>query len=102
MKIEISQKGKAVCHVAMIGAIGNENAEELRKQFEAILKKECEEVVFDLSHVPYMTSSSIGKLLIFYKALMAKSGKMRVSGISDSLLDNFRLSKFDRLFLIEQ
>ena len=102
MKIEISQESETVCHVAMVGAFGNENAEELREQFEVILKKECEEVIFDLTSVPYMTSSSIGKLLIFYKALMAKNGKMRVSGISDSLLDNFRLSKFDRLFPIEQ
>lgn len=101
MNIEVSQENSTVCHVRMIGAIGNEHAGELKEQFEALLGNPCMEVVFDLTHVPFMTSSTIGKLLIFYKALTAKGGNMRVSGISDSLLENFRLSKFDRLFPID-
>ncbi len=88
--------------VSIIGAVDNENAEELKHQFQEILKNDFEEAVFDLSFVPFITSSGIGKFLIFYKNLVSQGRKMRVKGINDNLFDLFKSIKLDQLFSIEK
>jgi anti-anti-sigma factor len=89
-------------NVSIIGAIDNENAEELKNKFQELLQKEFDQAVFDLTYVPFITSSGIGKLLIFYKNVVAKGKKMRVKGINDNLLELFKSIKLDQLFPIEK
>lgn len=88
--------------VTIIGAVDNENAEELKSQFQQFLKNDFEEAVFDLSFVPFITSSGIGKFLIFYKNIISLGRKMRVKGINDNLFDLFKSIKLDKLFPIEK
>jgi anti-sigma B factor antagonist len=88
--------------IAIIGAVDNENAEELKHQFKDLLDKNFSEAVFDLTFVPFITSSGIGKFLIFYKNIIAKGRKMRIKGINESLLDLFKSIKLDQLFPIEK
>ena len=94
------QNGKVM--ISIIGAVDNENAEELKNQFQNLLKKDFQEVVFDLSFVPFITSSGIGKLLIFYKNIISAGKKMRIKGINDNLFDLFKSIKLYQLFPIEQ
>ncbi|MEJ2635990.1 MAG: STAS domain-containing protein [Calditrichia bacterium] len=101
MELNISQKNGAV-NISIIGAVDNENAEELKDQFQELLEKNFHEAIFDLTFVPFITSSGIGKFLIFYKNIVSKGCKMRIKGINDSLLDLFRSIKLDQLFPIEK
>ncbi|MCB0288699.1 MAG: STAS domain-containing protein [Calditrichaeota bacterium] len=87
--------------VNILGAVDNENAEELKQHFQELLKRNFDEAVFDLTYVPFITSSGIGKLLIFYKNIVAKGKKMRIKGINDNLLELFKSIKLDQLFPIE-
>lgn len=88
--------------ISIIGAVDNENAEELKNHFHEILEKEFNVAVFDLSFVPFITSSGIGKFLIFYKNVVSKGRKMRIKGVNDNLLDLFKSIKLDQLFHIEK
>ena len=88
--------------VSIIGAVDNENAEELKTQFQELMIKDFNEAVFDFTYVPFITSSGIGKLLIFYKNVVAKGKKMRIKGINENLLELFRSIKLDQLFPIEK
>ncbi|RMF60044.1 MAG: anti-sigma factor antagonist [Calditrichaeota bacterium] len=90
-----------VLHVSIIGAVDNEKAEELKALFQELLQKDFTEAVFDLTYVPFITSSGIGKFLIFYKNVMSKGKKMRVQGINSNLLELFKSIKLDQLFPIE-
>lgn len=101
MEFKLAQENDTI-QVSIIGAVDNENAEELKQQFQELLKKEFTEAVFDLTYVPFITSSGIGKLLIFYKNIVAKGKKMRIKGINDNLLELFKSIKLDQLFPIEQ
>lgn len=101
MEFRLDQKEEAIW-VAIIGAVDNENAEELKNQFQELLKRDFNEAIFDLTHVPFITSSGIGKFLIFYKNIVSKGKRMRVKGINDNLFELFRSIKLDQLFPIEK
>ncbi len=101
MEFNINQ-ANGTLNVAIVGAVDNENAEDLKFQFQDLLQKDFNEAVFDLSFVPFITSSGIGKFLIFYKNAVAKGKKMRIKGINDNLFELFRSIKLDQLFPIEK
>lgn len=91
-----------VVQVTIIGAVDNENSEDLKHEFQQLLTHDFSEAVFDLTYVPFITSSGIGKFLIFYKNIVAQGKKMRIKGINDNLLELFKSIKLDQLFPIEQ
>ncbi|HQU71475.1 MAG TPA: STAS domain-containing protein [Calditrichia bacterium] len=101
MEFQVSEKNGLV-NVTIIGAVDNENAEDLKQEFQQLLSANFNEAVFDLTYVPFITSSGIGKFLIFYKNIVAKGKKMRIKGINDNLLELFKSIKLDQLFPIEQ
>ncbi|NOX38604.1 MAG: STAS domain-containing protein [Calditrichaeota bacterium] len=101
MEINLMQQNGTL-NISIIGAVDNAGAEELKEHFQEILNKDFKEAVFDLSFVPFITSSGIGKFLIFYKNVVAKGRKMRIKGINDNLYELFKSIKLDQLFPIEK
>ncbi len=101
MDLNIEKNNNSI-HISIIGAVDNENAEELKYQFQDLLTQEFREAIFDLSYVPFITSSGIGKFLVFYKNIISRGRCMRIKGISDNLLDLFHSIKLDQLFPIEK
>jgi anti-sigma B factor antagonist len=101
MEFRLAHKDEAVM-ISIIGAVDNDNSNELKNQFQDLLGHDFTEAIFDLTHVPFITSSGIGKILIFYKNVVANGKKMRIKGINDNLYELFRSIKLDQLFPIEQ
>ncbi len=100
MELKLVRENGAI-YVSIIGAVDNENAEELKQKFQELLGQDFQEAVFDLTYVPFITSSGIGKFLIFYKNIVANGKKMRIKGINSNLLELFKSIKLDQLFPIE-
>ncbi len=101
MEFNILQENGAV-KISIMGAVDNENAEELKEYFQELLNKDFKEAVFDLTYVPFITSSGIGKFLLFYKNIIALGRKMRIKGINDNLYELFQSIKLNQLFPIEK
>ncbi len=101
MELNIMQQNGTL-NISIIGAVDNGGAEELKEYFQEILDKDFKEAVFDLSFVPFITSSGIGKFLIFYKNLVSQGKKMRIKGINENLYELFKSIKLDQLFPIEK
>ncbi len=101
MELNVVQQNGQIT-ISIIGAVDNENAEELKVHFQEILEQEFKEAIIDLSFVPFITSSGIGKFLIFYKNIISKGRKMRIKGINDNLMDLFKSIKLDQLFPVEK
>jgi len=97
-----TQKNKQSLFIEIIGPIDNENAEDLKDNLREILGEDFKEVIIDLSYVPFITSSGIGKFLLFYKNIIASGRSMRIKGISENLYDLFRSIKLDQLFSIQK
>jgi anti-sigma B factor antagonist len=86
--------------VKVSGAVDTEAAEILRNELGKILKLRPSRVVMDLSLVPTMGSSGIGKILIFYKSLDSSNVSFEIRGIHENLYHIFRAVKLDKLFPI--
>lgn len=101
MELKYEKTGDQI-HVKIFGVIENDAVEDLVDPMQEMLSLDFSEVVFDLSAVPFMTSSAIGKFLIFYKNLTNAGKKMRVKGIDLELLELFQDIKLDTFFPIER
>jgi len=95
-----TNKTKDALIVKISGAVDTEAAEILRVELGKILKLRPEKVVMDLSLVPSMGSSGIGKILIFFKGLDSNKASFGIKGIHENLYSIFKAVKLDKLFPI--
>jgi anti-sigma B factor antagonist len=86
--------------VKVSGAVDTEAAEVLKVELGKVLKLRPQKVVMDLSLVPTMGSSGIGKILIFFKGLDSNKASFEIKGIHENLYNIFKAVKLDKLFPI--
>jgi anti-sigma B factor antagonist len=101
VEIDISYEG-TTAKIKVSGIIDNDNAEELKKELTEITTQNIKDAILDLTMVPSITSSGIGKFLVFYKVIDSKGGAIKVQGIHSNLLKLFRSIKLDKLFEINE
>jgi anti-sigma B factor antagonist len=54
--------------------------------------------VLDFDNVEYLSSSALGMLISLQKKVALKSGRLKLSGIKDSIMEVFRITKLDEVF----
>jgi anti-anti-sigma factor len=86
--------------VRVSGAVDTPAAEILRAELNKIAAQKPKKVVMDLSMVPTMGSSGIGKILMFFKNLDGAKAKFEIKGIHENLISIFKAVKLDKLFPI--
>jgi anti-anti-sigma factor len=86
--------------VKVSGAVDTSAAEILRSELNKIAGQRPQKVVMDLSMVPTMGSSGIGKILMFFKSLDTSKASFEIKGIHENLFDIFKAVKLDKLFPI--
>jgi len=86
--------------VKVAGAVDTEATEELRTELGKALKLKPSKVIMDLSLVPTMGSSGIGKILIFFKSLDSNNASFEIKGIHENIYHIFKAVKLDKLFPI--
>jgi anti-sigma B factor antagonist len=88
--------------VKVIGGVDTSAAEILRLKLKEIILQKPQKVVLDLSMVPTMGSSGIGKILMFFKSLKEGNSIFEIKGIHENLYSFFKVIKLDKLFPISQ
>ena len=86
--------------VKVSGAVDTSAAEILRSELNKIAGQRPKKVVMDLSMVPTMGSSGIGKILMFFKSLDSSKAVFEIKGIHENLFYIFKAVKLDKLFPI--
>ena len=86
--------------VKLSGAVDTSAAEILRSELNKIAGQRPKKVVMDLSMVPTMGSSGIGKILMFFKSLDSSKAVFEIKGIHENLFNIFKAVKLDKLFPI--
>jgi anti-sigma B factor antagonist len=84
--------------VKVSGAVDTSAAEILRAELNKIAAQKPKKVIMDLSLVPTMGSSGIGKILMFFKGLDGAKAKFEIKGIHENLYNIFKAVKLDKLF----
>ena len=54
-------------------------------------------IILDLAPVGYMSSAMIGKLIAFYKGVVAAKGRLAVAGVRPDLMPLFKITQIDKL-----
>ncbi len=101
MKFDVSRSNGTV-NIKIVGPVDWAHTESLETEFRKLLLWDFKEAVFNLSSVPFISSSGIGKLLVFYKRAKANGSRIRIKGINRNLLNLFQTIKLDQLFPMEQ
>jgi anti-sigma B factor antagonist len=88
--------------VKVLGGVDTSAAEILRSKLKEIILQKPQKVILDLSMVPTMGSSGIGKILMFFKSLKEGNSIFEIKGIHENLYSFFKVIKLDKLFPISQ
>lgn len=84
------------------GPITENDGESLKKAFSELLSASQKYVELDLSRVPIITSTGIGKLILLFRKLKGQARELKIKAINDNLYDMFTSINLDRMLKIER
>ncbi len=99
MEITVTQSGNEA-RFEITGRIDENGAETLKKRFQDINSDNLTDAVFDFRHVTHIGSAGIGKLLLFYKDLALRDGRLRIINASPTVHELFTVLKLDTIIAI--
>ena len=86
----------------IIGVINIDSAQELKSLFTDLLAKGVLNVRLNLKNVPISNSSGIGHILMLFKSLKQRNGKLEIRGVSKNLMEMLKLLNIEKLFPIQE
>ncbi|MBU1147767.1 MAG: STAS domain-containing protein [Candidatus Omnitrophica bacterium] len=99
MKIK-EEKSNDVVICVPEGEINISNSPELRKAFDALIKRNEKKVLVDFSGVPYIDSSGLATMVEMFQRLKKIGGRLRFNSMKSKVKSVFELTKLHRLFEI--
>ena len=97
MNIELSINGK-VAKMKIEGILNNENDYLLQEKLTEVLNSEATLLELDLLDCRNISSTGIGKIVLFYKDFITKGGEIEVVRSSNSVYELFSMLKLNQLF----
>lgn len=99
MDIELSfEEKKAI--IKIDGVVTTENAYMFQEKLDEVLKSDAKRLEIDFSACRIISSTGIGKLLLFYKDFIAKNGEVEIVKCSPGVYDLFSTIKLNQLMTI--
>lgn len=89
-----------VASMKIDGILNSENAHILQEKLSEVLKSEATLLELDLFDCKNISSTGIGKILLFYKDFISKGGEIEVVRSSNSVYELFSMLKLNQLFLV--
>ncbi len=99
MDVTVSRTGDSAWF-EIKGKIDERGAEELKARFKKVNASSLKEAVFDFKRVSRIGSAGLGKLLLFYKALSANHGNIRIENTNRDIHDLLLELQLDSIFTI--
>ncbi len=97
MNIELNFE-KSVAQMNIQGIITSDNSYLLQEKLNEVLAKDINLLEIDLLECRNLSSSALGKILMFYKEFIAKGGEIEVVRCSPTVYDLFSMLKLNHLF----
>jgi anti-sigma B factor antagonist len=83
MKLETSEDN-GILTVRLEGSLDGKTAPEAREQLQRFLAANSK-LILDLSGVDYLSTAGLRLLLVLYRELTARKGKLALLGVSDDI-----------------
>ena len=84
------------------GALDSEAAKQFQEELGRIAGGDHKTITLDLSEVPAINSTCIGKILLLRKSLTEQDRSIRIRGCSDALYNTFQLIDLDKRIHIDR
>ena len=96
---DIGETGTKCVTLNLDGRFDTITAPRIRKHsLRVALKKDVEHIEMDFSGIEYADSSSVAVMIEVFRAVRAKGGRIRFTGIDGNMLRMISLSGLDELF----
>lgn len=99
MRIEKSSDGDVLI-VKIFGRIDQPACRMLHQEFSNLVANEDHKMAVDLSEVTYLNSMALGILVSTMKSVRSRGGDLRLSGLTDMVMDVFRITRLSTVFEI--
>lgn len=99
MTIDLSFSGE-VASMKVDGILNSENAHILQEKLSEVINSGARILELDLFDCRNISSTGIGKILLFYKDFIGKGGEIEVIRSSGSVYDLFSMLKINQLFTV--
>jgi len=97
IKLSIEDK---IAKMKIEGILNSENAYLLQEKLNDVLKSDATLLELDLLDCRNISSTGIGKILLFYKDFITKGGEIEVVRCSNSIYELFSMLKLNQLFTV--
>ncbi|MGD0999105.1 MAG: STAS domain-containing protein [Candidatus Brocadiia bacterium] len=97
VSLEVERRG-AVCLVSPHGRIGEAEAHPFQRELLALADQGATKIIVDLSDVSFMTSSSLGALMVVHKRVRPQGGYVRLASPQPLVHRVLEITKLTRLF----
>jgi anti-anti-sigma factor len=84
------------------GSLDSAAAEQFQMELNRLADGDHKTITLDLSEVPTINSTCIGKILLLRKSLTEQDRSIRISGCSDALYNVFHLIDLDKRINIDR
>ncbi len=99
MNVELTYDGKTAV-MKIDGILTSDNSYILQDRLNEVLKSEASVLEMDLLECRNISSTGIGKILLFYKDFIAKGGEIEVVRCSHGVYELFSMLKLNQLFTV--
>lgn len=101
MNISISNAGNSVT-AKITGPITETDGDTLKQNFEHLFSSEATSVQLDLTLVPIITSTGIGKIIVLFRRLKSQGRELIINGIHENLHAMFTSINLDKMLTINK
>lgn len=99
MNIELNFNEK-VASMKIDGILNSENAHLLQEKLSEVMKSDALLLELDLFDCRNISSTGIGKILLFYKDFISRGGEIEVVRSSNSVYELFTMLKLNQSFTV--
>ncbi len=99
MNIELAINGN-VASMKIEGILNSENAHVLQEKLSEVVASKVTLLELDLFDCRNISSTGIGKILLFYKDFISRGGEIEVIRSSNSVYELFSMLKLNQLFTV--
>lgn len=99
MNIELAINGN-VASMKIEGILNSENAHVLQEKLSEVVASKVNLLELDLFDCRNISSTGIGKILLFYKDFISRGGEIEVIRSSNSVYELFSMLKLNQLFTV--
>jgi len=100
MEVSLKKSGD-ISIVEISGSIDSKTAPDLQQNILDIVA-DTSKIILDLTKVSFVSSAGLRVLLMVYRQLKAKDGKVVLVGVSDEIKDVMFMTGFITFFAIEE